>query len=66
MHHASMTAETSVQLVLPNDTLVKDELTWAYTDLHRAAWEPSSLKSQGADSRTAFLGYRFRYDSILP
>jgi hypothetical protein len=37
-----MTAETSVQSVLPNNTLVK-ELTWAYTDLHRAAWEPSSI-----------------------
>jgi hypothetical protein len=45
-----MTAETSVQSVLPNNTLVK-ELTWAYTDLHRAAWEPSSMKSQSASNR---------------
>jgi hypothetical protein len=35
-HHASMTAETSVQSVFPNNTLIK-ELTWAYTDLHRAS-----------------------------
>jgi hypothetical protein len=33
-HHASITAETSVQSVLPNNTL---KLTWAYTNLHRAA-----------------------------
>jgi hypothetical protein len=51
-HHVSMTAETSA--VLPNNTLVK-EITWVYTDLHRAAWEPSSMKSQSASNRGLFI-----------
>jgi hypothetical protein len=32
-------------------TLWLREITWTYTDLHRAAWEPSSVKSQSASNQ---------------